>query len=157
MHVVEEQPSDRLIDDPDAGQEQQTGFDEGGEVLYLAVAVLMVGVGRFIGDSHRKEVMAAATRSSPECAASESIPRLPVVVPTRAFRKVTARAAKTEFKATAFFSSRIWLWVAVSVISLDYSRQTLERLIVRSTFVYKLSRPWKYRMCYDFRIHLLRP
>src|SRR5208283_255473 len=35
-----------------------------------------------------KYVIAAATRSRPECAASDRIPRLPVVIPTTTFRLV---------------------------------------------------------------------
>src|SRR5262245_33950031 len=52
-------------------------------------------------------VMNAATRSSAEWAASESIPKLPVLSPTAAFRVVIPTAANRELRATARFSSRI--------------------------------------------------
>jgi len=52
FHVAEEQTHDCLVDDPDAGQQKQPGFHEGGEVLDLAVAVLVVGVGGLVGDSN---------------------------------------------------------------------------------------------------------
>ena len=45
-------------------------------------------------------MIAAATRSRPEWAASERIPRLPVEIPTTIFKLVIATAAKTEFRAT---------------------------------------------------------
>ncbi len=44
----------RFVDDPDAGQQQQAGFDESGEALDLAVTVLMVGIGRLVGDANRE-------------------------------------------------------------------------------------------------------
>ena len=43
-----------FVDDPDAGQQQQAGFEEGGEALDFAVAVLMIGVGGLVGDANRK-------------------------------------------------------------------------------------------------------
>ena len=52
FNVAEEQAHDRFVDHPDAGQQKQAGFDEGGEVLDLAVAILVVGVGGLVGDSH---------------------------------------------------------------------------------------------------------
>ncbi len=55
FHAVEEQPLDRFINDPDASQQQQTGFDEGGKILELAVPVLVIGVGRLVGNPHRKK------------------------------------------------------------------------------------------------------
>src|SRR5579884_2091764 len=54
-----------------------------------------------------KRVMTAATRSRPECAASERIPKLPVEMPTSNLRAVMPTAAATEFPATARFSARI--------------------------------------------------
>src|SRR5579864_5021983 len=54
-----------------------------------------------------KNVMIDAIRSSPECAASERMPRLPVATPTTNLRPVITRAARTEFPATARFSARI--------------------------------------------------
>jgi hypothetical protein len=49
--------------------------------------------------------MMAAIRSNPECAASERIPKLPVVIPTTIFSAVIAIAANTEFPATERFSA----------------------------------------------------
>ena len=51
--------------------------------------------------------MMAAIRSRPECKASESMPKLPVVTPTTIFRVVMARAARTECPATERFSARM--------------------------------------------------
>src|SRR5579864_7412939 len=53
------------------------------------------------------KVIVAAIRSKPECAASERIPKLPVVIPTTIFRTVMPTAASTELPATARFSARI--------------------------------------------------
>src|SRR3954462_10686696 len=54
-----------------------------------------------------KNVRTDATRSSPECAASERIPRLPVVNPTTSLRLVITTAARTELPAAERFSARI--------------------------------------------------
>src|SRR5580693_5935074 len=61
-----------------------------------------------------RNVTIAATRSSPECAASDKMPRLPVVTPTTIFSVVMAIAASTELPATARFSARMdaGLWIA---------------------------------------------
>jgi hypothetical protein len=48
-----------------------------------------------------------AIRSNPECAASDRIPRLPVLTPTTILRLVMTTAARTEFPAAARFSERI--------------------------------------------------
>ena len=55
LDVVKEQPLDRLVDDPNTGKQEQTGFDKRGEILHLAMSVLMVGVGRLVGDSNRHQ------------------------------------------------------------------------------------------------------
>ena len=55
LHAVKEQTPHRFIDDPDAGHQQQTGFDEGGKILKLAVSVLVIGIRRLIGNPHRKK------------------------------------------------------------------------------------------------------
>ncbi len=52
-------------------------------------------------------VIKAAIKSSPEWAASERMPRLPVVTPTKILSPVTAIAAKTELAATVRFSARM--------------------------------------------------
>src|SRR5277367_784759 len=54
-----------------------------------------------------KNVSSDAIKSRPECAASDRIPRLPVVTPTRTFRLVMTIAARTEFPAAERFSARI--------------------------------------------------
>src|SRR3954451_5079883 len=51
--------------------------------------------------------MMAATRSKAECAASEMMPKLPVVTPTITFNIVMNTAAITEFSATLRFSRLI--------------------------------------------------
>ena len=55
MDVAEEDPLDRLIDDPAAGDEKEDGLDEGGEILDLAVAVRMGFVGRAVRDADGDE------------------------------------------------------------------------------------------------------
>ncbi len=60
-------------------------------------------------------VMKAAIRSSPECAASERMPRLPVVMPTTTLSAVMAVAASTELNATPRFSTRICAGAGVEV------------------------------------------
>lgn len=55
LHGMEEEALDRLIDDPYAGGKEQAGFDEGGDVLDLAVAVLVLRVGGQVTDAHREE------------------------------------------------------------------------------------------------------
>jgi hypothetical protein len=51
INAAEKQAHNRFVDDPDAGQQQQAGFDEGRKVFHFAVAVLMVGIGGLVGDS----------------------------------------------------------------------------------------------------------
>src|SRR5438270_7947915 len=51
--------------------------------------------------------MVAATRSRAECAASDKIPRLLVVTPTKILRPVMAKAANKELPAALRFSARI--------------------------------------------------
>ena len=49
---MKEQALGRLVDNPDAGKEQQPSLDEGGEILDLAVPVLMGCVRGPVGNSH---------------------------------------------------------------------------------------------------------
>ena len=49
-------------------------------------------------------VIAAATKSSPECSASESMPRLPVAIPTAPLKAVSITAAQSDQNATPDFS-----------------------------------------------------
>ena len=57
---VEEDAVDGLVGDPDAGDDHEAGFDEGGEVLDLAVAVGVVFVGGLAGDADGEEGEAGA-------------------------------------------------------------------------------------------------
>ena len=50
VHRLEEEPDDGLVDDPGAGHKKQHGFDQGGEIFDLAVAVGMIVVRRLVGD-----------------------------------------------------------------------------------------------------------
>src|SRR4029077_9122928 len=54
-----------------------------------------------------KNVSSEAIKSRPECAASERMPRLPVLNPTPTLSPVMTTAAKTELPAAARFSARI--------------------------------------------------
>ena len=78
---VEEQPLDGLVDDPDAGDDQEEGLDEGGEVLDLAVAVGVVLVGGTVGDvdgqegddgGHQVEAGVGGLGQHPEAAGHEA-------------------------------------------------------------------------------------
>jgi len=53
--VLHEEPLHRLDDDPEAGQQQEEGLHQGGEVLDLAVAVLVLRVRRAAGDADRQK------------------------------------------------------------------------------------------------------
>src|ERR1700688_2152169 len=55
LHMTEKHSSGRFVNDPDTSQKQEAGFDEGGKILYLAMTVLVVGIGWFIGNANRKE------------------------------------------------------------------------------------------------------
>ena len=49
---MKEQPLGGLVDDPDAGRQQQPGFDECREVFDFSVAILVLGVGGLVGDAN---------------------------------------------------------------------------------------------------------
>src|SRR3984957_21026489 len=53
--VMEEHPPGRFVNDPDTSQKQEPGFDEGGKILYLAMTVLMIGIGGVVGGADRQE------------------------------------------------------------------------------------------------------
>ena len=57
---MEEDAVDGFVGDPEAGDDHQAGFHEGGEVLNLAVAVGVIFVGGLAGDAHREEGEARA-------------------------------------------------------------------------------------------------
>ena len=50
----ERKTKNRFVDDPGAGKQQQASLNKGGEIFNLAVAVLVIGIGGFVGDSNRK-------------------------------------------------------------------------------------------------------
>ena len=72
LNVLKEQPLDRLVHDPNAGQQQQAGFDEGGEILNFAVAVLVVRIGGLVGNPHREK---RDQRRRPDPVQSAPLPR----------------------------------------------------------------------------------
>jgi len=49
--AVKKEALDGFGDDPDTGEKEQSGFDEGGEIFEFAVSVLMVGVGGLVGNA----------------------------------------------------------------------------------------------------------
>ena len=53
--VTEEHSPGCFVNDPDTSQQQEAGFDEGGKILYLAMTVLVIGIGGFVGDADRKK------------------------------------------------------------------------------------------------------
>ncbi len=55
FYAQEKHAQNGLVDYPDASNQKQTGLDEGRKILYLAMAILMVGVGRLVGDAYGKE------------------------------------------------------------------------------------------------------
>ena len=75
--IVEDDAVDGLVDDPDGGGEHEAGFDEGGEGLNLAVAVVVVVVGGAVcdldgeeGDGGGDEVDAGVGRPPTACRGS---------------------------------------------------------------------------------------
>ena len=107
FNVAEEQTQRRLVNNPGAGQQQQSGLDEGGEIFDLAMTVLMVGVGRLVGDADREKSQQRRNQVEPgvrrfrenaEAARAESDHDLQPVITT---------AASTELPAAARFSARI--------------------------------------------------
>ena len=90
---------DRAVADRDRDEHEERGLTERPEVLGLAVAVLVARVGRAGATPTAKKVSSAATRSVPECAASERRPRLWAARPTPSFSATSAAAAPTETSA----------------------------------------------------------
>src|SRR5580693_8548509 len=54
-----------------------------------------------------KRVMAEAMRSTPECAASESMPSEPVRIPVSSLSSVMAKAASTEESAAVLLAAEV--------------------------------------------------
>ncbi len=55
VDVMEEEPLDGFVDDPDTGEQEQAGFEEGRKIFHFAVSVLVIGVGGLVGDSNRHQ------------------------------------------------------------------------------------------------------
>jgi len=55
VHIDEEEALDRFINDPDAGEEQQEGLEQSGEVFDLAVAIGVLKVGGAAGEAHGEQ------------------------------------------------------------------------------------------------------
>src|SRR5947209_18455477 len=53
--MMKKQPANSFADNPHTGDQQQASLNKGGEVLYLSVSVLMIGVSGLIGDTDRKK------------------------------------------------------------------------------------------------------
>ena len=51
---MEQKPLCRFKENPRAREDKKNGFRKGRNVLHLAVSVLMVFVGRFVGDNNRR-------------------------------------------------------------------------------------------------------
>ena len=51
---MKEETLDGLINDPDTSEEEEAGFDEGGKVFDFAVTVLVIGIGRLVGNTDRE-------------------------------------------------------------------------------------------------------
>ena len=66
----------------------------------------MTAVGRPHGNADGEEVRSAATRSVPECTASEMSPRLPLARPVVSLSPMSAQAAPTETSAVRRCESR---------------------------------------------------
>src|SRR5216684_4608780 len=65
--------------------------------------------------------MMAAIKSKPECKASESTPRLPVLTTRKAFSE-TKSVAEPTLKSAARFFSRASIGATISIAELDYLR-----------------------------------
>jgi hypothetical protein len=80
--MVGGQLSHRLVYYPQGGEDDQGGFDGGGEVFDLAVAVGVMGVRRLGGLADREKAIRAAMRSTAEWAASDTMLTAPLARPT---------------------------------------------------------------------------
>src|SRR5581483_2343060 len=55
LYMVEEKTLECLKDDYDTGDKQQASFNKSRKILDLAVPVLVVGIGRFVGHTDGKQ------------------------------------------------------------------------------------------------------
>src|ERR1700747_3563900 len=69
-----------------------------------------------------RKVMMAASKSKPECRASESTPRLPVRTTRKAFSETKSVAEPTLRSAARFFSRASSIGATISIEGLDYPR-----------------------------------
>jgi hypothetical protein len=52
LHTAKEKALDRLVGNPGASQQEQAGLKKGRKALHFAVAVLMIGISRLVGNAH---------------------------------------------------------------------------------------------------------
>src|SRR5262245_47739706 len=69
-----------------------------------------------------RKVIIAATKSNPECSASESTPRLPVLTTRKVFSETRIAAEPTLRSAARFFSRASSIGATISIAGLDYLR-----------------------------------
>ncbi len=108
VDATKKQPQTRFVDNPGAGEQQKPGLDKRGKILDLAVTILVVGIGRLVGDADGEKCQqrkrSDRARSAPlrtECPGCRSSR------PTAIFSPVMTTAANTEFPAAERFSARI--------------------------------------------------
>ena len=105
MRLRADQPLRRLPDHDGREQEQQRRFGERGDALDLAVAVLMLLVGRLAGHrAPRNRSSPSPTRSISEWPASDRIASEPVSRPTTALATVSPAEAAIDPSATLSLS-----------------------------------------------------
>ena len=100
--VAAEQPVRRLPDHHAGQHEQQRGLGERGDALDLAVAVVVLLVGRLAGNAHGEIGHHGGEKSISECAASDSSASDPERKPTTAL--ATVKPAETAIDVSATFS-----------------------------------------------------
>src|ERR1700694_2157395 len=69
-----------------------------------------------------RNVMIAASKSRPECSASERTPKLPVRTTKNVLRETNSRAEPTLNSAARFFSRPSSTWLIATIARLDYLR-----------------------------------
>ena len=104
MHGAEKEALEGFENNVKRGDQQKRGFDEGGEIFKLAVAVWMTLIGGLIGNAHRQKCDDRGDQIEPECSASDKIPKLPVRKTRNAFSETSTIAEPTLSSAACFFS-----------------------------------------------------
>src|SRR5216683_4212026 len=99
-----------------------------------------------------RNVMIAASRSRPECNASERTPKLPVRTTKNVLRETNRRAEPTLRSAARFFSRPSSTWLIVVIACLDYlnSPYSPERAALLPPALQISSRTGISRSCYRF-------